>query len=93
VPTKSHRDFRTLVANLKADNVSDQEMHDSLAAWMDQRGVPMMLAEEYRDEPAIVRLFAERGVYLMTPEEKAGLDAETLTLAEVIAAKKREPKP
>lgn len=88
--TKTHRDFRTLVTNLKADGVTDQEMHDSLAAWMDRYGVPAMLAQEYREEPAIVALFAERGVYLMTAEEKAGLDAGTLTLSEVIAAKKRE---
>jgi hypothetical protein len=82
-----------LVTNLKADGVTDEEMHDSLAKFMDRYGVPMMLAKEYRDEPAIVALFAERGVYLMTPDEKAALDAGTLTLPEVLAAKKRQARP
>lgn len=87
--TKTHRDFRTLVTNLRADAVSDQEMHDSLAAWMDRHGVPMMLAEEYRDEPVIVALFAERGVWLMTPDEKAAVEAGTLSVADVVAARKQ----
>lgn len=84
MPTQSHRDFRTLVTNLKANNVTDQEMHDSLAAWMDKRGVPVRLAEEYRNEPAILALFAERGVRVMTAEQKAGLDAGTLTMRDIL---------
>lgn len=37
-----------------------------LAATMDQVGVPMMSLERYRDDKAIVALFAERGVRFVT---------------------------
>lgn len=81
---KLHRDFRAEVAKLKADGASDQKIHDTMSLWMDRNGVPMMVAEEYRDEPPIVALFAERGVYLMSPEQKARLDAGTASLDDVL---------
>lgn len=49
--------------------VDDQTKHDVLAALMDHLGVPALLLENYRDDPAIVALFAERGVRFATPEE------------------------
>jgi hypothetical protein len=78
-----HRNFRTKVAKLKAAGADDQKLHDTLAAFMDQHGVPVFLLEDFRDEPVIVALFAERGQRLLTPEQKAGLDAGTLTLSEI----------
>lgn len=78
-----HRNFRTKVAKLKAANADDQKVHDTLAAFMDQHGVPVFLLEDFRDEPVLVALFAERGQRLLTPEQKAGLDAGTLTLSEI----------
>jgi hypothetical protein len=75
VTIQLHRNFRTKVAKLKAANADDQTVHDTLAAFMDQHGVPVFLLEDFRDEPVIVALFAERGQRLMTPEQKAGLDA------------------
>lgn len=78
-----HRNFRTKVAKLKAAGADDQKLHDTLAAFMDQHGVPVFLLEDFRDEPVIVALFAERGQRLLTPEQKAGLDAGTLTLSDI----------
>lgn len=80
-----HRDFRTEVACLKAQGADDQTTHDTLAEFMDRNGAPVMLLEEYRNEPVIVALFAERGQRLMTAEQKAGLDAGTLTLSDITA--------
>lgn len=40
-----------------------------LAATMDVVGVPMLSALKYRDDPAIVALFAERGVTLRPESE------------------------
>lgn len=80
-----HRDFRTEVACLKAQGADDQTIRDTLAEFMDRNGVPIMLLEEFRDEPVIVALFAERGQRLLTPEQLAGLDAGTLTLSDITA--------
>lgn len=80
---KLHRDFRTEVAKLKADGADDLTIHDTLAAFMDKHGVPIMMLQEFRSEPVVVALFAERGQRLMTPEQKAGLDAGTLTLSDI----------
>lgn len=45
---------------------SDRVKTHILAATMDEVGVPMMSLERYRDDPAIVALFAERGVRFVT---------------------------
>lgn len=81
---KLHRDFRIEVDCLKAVGADDQTMHDALAEFMDKHGVPMMLAEEFRDVPAIVALFAERGVRVMTAQQSAGLAAGTLTMSDIL---------
>lgn len=84
MPTQTHRLFRAEVAKLKAGAADDQTIYDTLAAFMDRHGVPAMLAQEYRDEPAIVRLFAERGVHLLTEDDRAALDAGTKTVSDVL---------
>lgn len=57
-------------ALIKVD-ASDRIKHDVLAATMDKVGVPFMSFERYIEDPAIVALFNERGVRVMTDEEKA----------------------
>jgi hypothetical protein len=57
--------FPVIADALRAEGVDDATKHDVLAALMDHIGVPMMCAEEYRNDPAIRALFAERGVTLL----------------------------
>lgn len=63
--------FETLADQLIADGADDRTKHDRLAAMMDRVGVPMMSLQRYRDDPAIVALFAERGVRFASQEEMA----------------------
>lgn len=65
------REFEAIADELVRQNADDQTKHDVLAAVMDRVGVPMMSLQRYRDDAAIVALFAERGVRFVTPEEKA----------------------
>jgi hypothetical protein len=65
----SYELFPRIARPLIDEAVDDQTMHDVLAALMDHIGVPALLLENYRRYPAIVALFAERGVRFATPEE------------------------
>jgi hypothetical protein len=60
----THRCFRAVAVGLIADGADDSMLHDVLAALMDHIGVPMLMLPQYAHIPAIVSLFAERGVTL-----------------------------
>lgn len=64
--------FEAIADALVAGRMRDNTKRAVLAAWMDCEGVPMMSLERYRDDPAIVALFAERGVRFVTPEDGLG---------------------
>jgi hypothetical protein len=51
--------------------VSDRVKTHILAATMDVVGVPMLSVKRYRDDAAIVALFAERGVRIVPPTDGA----------------------
>src|SRR5439155_11827286 len=68
--------FEVLADRLIAEGADGQTKHDQLAAMMDRVGVPVMSLERYRDDPAIVGLFAERGVRIASQEEMAAYRAE-----------------
>ena len=61
----AYRLFPTVADALIAGGVDDQTKHDVLAALMDHIGVPALVVKRYRNDPAIVALFAERGVTLI----------------------------
>lgn len=61
--------FEAIADALVAGGMRDNTKRTVLAAWMDCEGVPMMSLERYRDDPAIVALFAERGVRFVTHED------------------------
>jgi hypothetical protein len=65
----THRAFTWIADGLVVEDADDATLHDVLGALMDHIGVPMMLAQHYAHVPAIVALFAERGVTLRQPEE------------------------
>jgi hypothetical protein len=59
------------VAFALAGDVDDATMKHVLGALMDRIGVPMMQLEPWKHEPAIVELFAERGVTLVAEAPNA----------------------
>jgi len=61
----AHVVFEAVANELIANKVDDATKHDVLAALMDHVGVPMVSVQQYRQDPAIVALFAERGVRLL----------------------------
>jgi hypothetical protein len=68
---EAERIFVAVADALLAEGADERTQHDVLAAVMDRIGVPARMLERYREQPAIVALFAERGVRFATPEEIA----------------------
>lgn len=63
--------FEAVADALVQIEAPDRIKRSILAATMDQVGVPMMSLERYRDDEAIVALFAERGVRFVTEADGA----------------------
>jgi len=61
--------FEAVADALVRVGASDRIKTHILAATMDVVGVPMLSVKRYRDDPAIVALFASRGVRILAPNE------------------------
>lgn len=65
MPVNDIQIFEAVADALVGVPVPDRVKRHILAATMDVVGVPMLSVQRYRDDPAIVALFAERGVRIV----------------------------
>lgn len=65
------KSFETIADTLIGQGTDPETIYNKLAEHMDKNGVPMMSLKRYGDQPAIVRLFGERGVTTTTPDRTA----------------------
>jgi hypothetical protein len=61
--------FEAVADALVRVGASDRIKTHILAATMDVVGVPMLSVKRYKDDAAIVALFASRGVRILGPDE------------------------
>lgn len=57
-----YNSFEAIADSLIGKGTDPETIYQKLAAWMDGNGVPLTSFKRYCDQPAIVRLFGERGI-------------------------------